>query len=181
MRIPVAIALTSIALCGCAGLAVHAPTTARPQSKLAQAQATHEYSSSAPRQQADATALTPIHAIDAFATAYINWNATTVTPDMRALAAASIGQARAAMELAAAGTAQDYELHRGGITNSGTVEAVARLVGGQNQFVVVTRELTSATNTSAYQGLQPAWHLTVATVTQVEPGAWVVSGWQPES
>jgi hypothetical protein len=100
---------------------------------------------------------------------------------MHALAAAGIGQARAAMELAAAGVARDYELQRGGIANSGTVEAVAPLSGSQDQYVVVTRELTTATNTTAYQGLMPAWHLTLATVTEVGAGQWVMSGWQPES
>ncbi len=38
----------------------------------------------------------------AFADAYINWDADTSPADMRALAAASVGQARSAMELAAA-------------------------------------------------------------------------------
>jgi hypothetical protein len=49
------------------------------------------------------------------------------------------------------------------------------------RYVVVTRELTVATATTAYQGLQPAWHVTVATVTQLASGGWAVSGWQPES
>jgi hypothetical protein len=180
----VAALLASVALPGCASLAPPTPTTTTTSwpSKIARAEATHEYRSSPPgRQRADATALTPIHAITAFATAYTNWSAATVTADLRALAAASIGQARAAMELAAAGAARDYELRRGGIDNSGTVEAVARLVGSDDQYAVVTRELTTATNTAAYQGLRPAWHLTLATVTEVQSGAWVVSGWQPEN
>ena len=116
-----------------------------------------------------------------FATAYINWSAATVTADLQALAGASIGQARSAMQLAAAGTTHDYELRRGGIANAGTVEAIAPLGGRRDQYVVVTRELTSASNTAAYQGLRPEWHLTLATVTQIDPGEWVVSGWQPEN
>ena len=72
---------------------------------------------------------TAAEAIRAFVTAYINWNAQTVSADMRSLAARSVGQARAAMTLAAAETAGDYELQRGGIANSGTVEAVAPLPG----------------------------------------------------
>ena len=48
-------------------------------------------------------------------------------------------------------------------------------------FVVVTRELTTATATNAYQGLRPAWHLALATVTQLSPGHWVLSAWQPEN
>jgi hypothetical protein len=100
---------------------------------------------------------------------------------MSVLARASIGQARSAMALAAAQTAGDYELQRGGVSNQGTVEAVAPLAGHRDEYVVVTRELTTATNTTVYQGLQPAWHVTVATVTQLAPGRWVLSGWQPES
>ena len=76
------------------------------------------------------------------------------------LASASIGQARSAMQLAAAQTAGDYELRRGGIANSGTVEAVAPLPASRNQYVVVTRESTTATADAAYQGLRPAWHVT---------------------
>jgi hypothetical protein len=163
-------------LAACAPLAIH--TTPRP---LTQAQATHEYPSPPPPPQPVATAAaSPTAAIEAFADTYINWTAQTVVPQLRALAAQSVGQARSAMTLAAAQTAGDYELRRGGVQNSGTVEAVAPLRGQRNQYVVVTREQTSATNTTAYQGLSPAWHLTLATVAQVARGKWVVSDWQPE-
>ncbi len=114
-------------------------------------------------------------------TAYINWNARTVAGTMRILAADSIGQARAAMTLAAAETADDYELRRGGIANSGVVEAVAPLSGHPDQYVVVTRESTTATNTTAYQGLRPAWHVALATAQELPGGRWVLSDWQPES
>jgi hypothetical protein len=119
--------------------------------------------------------------VAAFATAYINWDAQTVAQDMRALADRSVGQARAAMTLAAAQTAADYELQRGGISNHGTVEAVAPLPRHQNQYLVVTLESTSATNTTAYQGLRPAWHVALATVTEQRAGQWVLSAWQPEN
>jgi hypothetical protein len=85
------------------------------------------------------------------------------------------------MSLAAAQAAGDYELQRGGVSNHGTVEAVAPLGGRRNQFVVVTRELTTATATDSYQGLRPAWHITVATATEVPDGRWAVSAWQPKS
>lgn len=170
----------SVALGACGSTAHSHP--AHPSSKLAQAQATHEYPSPpAPPESAVGGAPAPVTAIEEFATAYINWTAATVAGDMRTLAAESVGQARAAMTLAAADTAQDYELQRGGISNSGTVEAVAPLLGHPGQFVVVTRERTSATATTAYEGLQPEWHVTVATVVQLSPGRWVLSGWQPES
>jgi hypothetical protein len=135
----------------------------------------------APAQSAVGGRAAPEAAIYAFATAYINWDADTVTAEMRSLAARSVGQARAAVQLAAAQTAGDYELRRGGISNRGRVEAVAPLIGRRNQYAVVTRELTAASNTSAYQGLRPAWHLALATVTMLSSGQWVVSGWQPES
>ena len=125
--------------------------------------------------------MSAISAIRAFATAYINWTAQTVAADMRRLAASTVGQARSAMTLAAAGTTGDYELQRGGISNRGTVEAVAPLLGRRSQYVVVTLESTSATNTTAYQGLRPAWHVALATVTEQRAGRWVLSAWQPES
>ena len=151
-------------------------------SPLAQAQATHEYPSPpSPPQIAAGAAAAPTEAIRAFATAYINWDARTVAADMRALAAATVGQARAAMILAAAETAGDYELQRGGIANHGTVEAIAPLPSRPREFIVVTLESTTATNTSAYQELRPAWHVALATVAEQPPDGWVLSGWQPEN
>ncbi|MBV8219982.1 MAG: hypothetical protein JO325_16070 [Solirubrobacterales bacterium] len=174
-------ALTLLCALACAACGAHAAP--RAPSPVAQANATHEYPSpSPPPQTARGGTEAPAQAIREFATAYINWNAQTVSGDMHALAARSVGQARAAMTLAATETAGDYELQRGGISNSGTVEAVAPLAGnGRDRFVVVTRESTAATNTTAYQGLQPAWHLALATVTEQRTGGWVVSGWQPEN
>ncbi|HUO74627.1 MAG TPA: hypothetical protein VMU39_27910 [Solirubrobacteraceae bacterium] len=174
--------LAALALAGCSSLGAPAPRTSAVTSPLTQAQATHEYRSPAATvQTAGGAAPTPIEAVRAFAREYINWTAETVTARMRALAAESIGQARSAMQLAAAETAQDYELRRGGIANSGTVEAVALLAGHRDAFVVVTRELTTATATTAYQGLRPAWHIALATAAQLAPGRWVISRWQPES
>ncbi len=121
-----------------------------------------------------------MQAVREFATAYINWTAQTVADEMQTLAGESVGQARSAMQLAAASTANDYELQRGGIANSGTVEAIAPLLGHLDEYVVVTREATTATNTTAYAGLLPAWHVAIATVTRVQSGGWALSGWQPE-
>jgi hypothetical protein len=170
------------ALAACAAVGGCGSPAAPTPSKVEQAQATHEYSASAqPSQRPDRTGSSPTRMIQAFANTYINWDAQTVTTHLRALAAASVGQARSAMELGAATAAHDYELQRGGVANSGSVEAVVALQGSANRYVVVTREQTTATDSTAYQGLRPAWHVTVATVTQLAPGAWVVSGWQPES
>jgi hypothetical protein len=158
------------------------PSTAAHASPLAQAQAGHEYPSPPSlRETATGTSATVAQAIHAFATAYINWNAQTVSGDMRVLASRSIGQARAAMTLAAAETAGDYELQRGGIANHGTVEAVAPLPDHRRAYVVVTLEPTTAANTTAYQGLRPAWHVALATVSQQASGVWVLSAWQPEN
>ncbi len=190
MTRPAALLLAGLAaISGCADLSrppatstTAAPTSTSAPSSLAKAQASHEYRSGPPpAQHASDPSTSPINAIRAFAAAYINWNAGTVAADMRALATRSVGQARSAMQLAAANTAQDYELQRGGIANRGRVEAVAPLPSGRGRFVVVTRERTTASNTTAYQGLGPAWHVTLATVTQPSPGRWVLSGWQPET
>jgi hypothetical protein len=150
--------------------------------RVAQAQSSHEYPSARRRaQSASGASRTPPEAVAAFARAYINWTANSVSQDMRELATRSVGQARSVAQLAAAQTAGDYELERGGIANSGTVEAIAAVAGHPDQFVVVTREVTTATATTAYQGLQPAWHVAIATVQPLAPGEWVVSGWQPKS
>jgi hypothetical protein len=149
---------------------------------LAQARATHEYPSpTPPRETAARAAAAPESALRAFASAYINWTADTVAADMRALASRSVGEARSAMTLAASETANDYELQRAGIANSGTVEAVAPLLGRRGEYVVVTREFTTATNTTAYEGLRPAWHLALAMVRELARGQWAVSSWQPQS
>jgi hypothetical protein len=148
---------------------------------VSRAQTTHELTTPAPPQTvAGRGAATPEQAVRRFARAYINWTAGTVGRNMAQLAAGSIGQARSALQLAAAQTAGDYELRRGGIANSGTIEVVALLSGSQERYVVVTRESTTATNSAAYQGLRPAWHVAIATVARLQ-GGWVLSGWQPES
>ncbi|HET6864711.1 MAG TPA: hypothetical protein VFH80_02270 [Solirubrobacteraceae bacterium] len=178
MRRAVALGFCALAASGCGATHRKAPST---PSKLARARATHEYPSPPPPPQTAAGATrTAAQAVRAFATAYINWTAQTVAGDMASLAARSVGQARSAMTLAAAQTADDYELRRGGIANHGTVEAVAQRRGHRNQYLVVTLESTSATNTTAYQGLKPAWHIALATVTEQSPGQWIVSAWQPE-
>lgn len=120
-------------------------------------------------------------ALIAFATEYINWNAHTVAADMRLLASQSIGQAHAAMELAAGEVGRDYELQRGGIANSGRVEGVSPLNEPGGEWVIVTRERTTATASTAYQGLGPEWHVTVARAVELAPGRWAVSLWQPEN
>lgn len=172
---------TCASLSGCTTLG--APASRAPQNRAAaKARTTHELPSPAARETvAGSAADTPAQAVRRFANAYINWTADTVGEDMRTLAASSVGQARSALELAAAQTSGDYELERGGIANSGSVEAVAPLPASPNRYVVVTRESTTATGSTAYQGLRPAWHVAIATVELLPRGRWVLSGWQPES
>jgi len=120
-------------------------------------------------------------AVADFAEVYINWTAGSIARQLTGLALASVGQARSAMSLAAAETRADAQLRAAGIENSGTVEAVAPLLGGSGEWVVVTRERTLASASAAYAGLAPAWHVTVAAVARLASGRWVVSGWQPEN
>jgi hypothetical protein len=145
------------------------------------AQRTHEYPQPPVSQSVVGGWPDPAQAVRVFAQIYINWTAATVSLRLRTLAELSVGQARSLVSLSAAETAADYELHRGGIANAGTVEAVAPLGHGSDQYVVVTRERTTATRTDAYRGLLPAWHVSLATVTRVSDGLWVLSGWQPEN
>lgn len=187
----VAVVVVAVVLGGGCSLSDSSPASSSPSSpsssegaqaaKVSQAERTHEYPGQPQHQTAIEGSPAPIVAVEAFATGYINWTAGTVSRRMRALAALSVGQARSAVLLAAAQTAGDYELRRGGIANSGKVEAVAPMLGAKNEYAVVTRELTTATNTTAYQGLRPAWHLALATVTQVTGGGWVLRSWQPEN
>lgn len=180
LSIPALIA--AAALTGCSALGPPTPQRTTTRSKLAQAKATHEYPSPPrPAQTANTGGGGPLAAIRRFASQYVNWQADTVTQRMRSLAAQSVGQARSEMQLAAAHTAGDYELQRGGIANRGTVEAIAPLSGHAGQYVVVTREQTTATATSAYAGLRPAWHVALATVVRLRTGHWALSRWQPET
>ena len=123
----------------------------------------------------------PTQAVYVFATQYINWNSQDVSARLRALARVSVGQARSAASAAASETAADDELKRGQVANSGVVEAIAPVIGHRYEYAVATRERTSASATDAYQGIAPEWHLAVATVTRLEGGLWVLSGWQPEN
>ncbi len=186
-RLPAWLCALALCLGGCGGGRAHG-TTRRPASRqaraLAEAEATHEYPSPSPPAQRAPGQLTAVGAITAFARRYINWDAQDVSAQMSDLARASIGQARSEMTLAAAETRTDSTLQQGGIANRGSVEAVAPLAGGSERYVVVTSEATTASATSAYAGLAPAWHLTLATVTEIGPPAerrWVISAWQPQN
>ena len=149
--------------------------------KVARADRTQEVPTPAPGQRVAGGWQRPAEAVYVFATQYINWNSQDVSARLRALARVCVGQARAAVTEAATGTASDYELKQGGLANAGMVEAIAPVVGQPHEYAVVTRERTTATGSDAYQGLAPAWHLALATVTRLKSGLWVLSDWQPES
>ncbi|MGZ4246674.1 MAG: hypothetical protein ACXVSE_20500 [Solirubrobacteraceae bacterium] len=161
--------------------AAGASPVARLRATVARAQRTHEIPTPAPSQGALGGWRSPVQAVQVFADAYINWTADTVATHLRVLAQAGVGQARSAMTLAASQVARDDALKLGGISNAGTVEAIAPVTGERNVYAVVTRERTTATNTNAYQGLRPAWHVTLATVTEVDGRLWTISAWQPEN
>jgi hypothetical protein len=177
VALPAAVALSGCAQPGGAGLASSSTPAA---STMVRADRTHEVPTPARRQRASPGWATPEQAVRAFATAYVNWTAATVSGQLRTLARRSIGQARATLELQAREVAADRELHRGRIANAGTVEAIGPLAGRLDRYVVVTRERTSAAEDPAYRGLAPEWHVSVATVTRVG-SRWVLSAWEPES
>ena len=158
-----------------------AAATARLRATVARAQRTHEIPTPAPAQKALGGWRSPVQAVQVFAQWYINWTAHTVATHLRVLSQAAIGQARSAMTLAAAQVGHDSSIALGGVANSGAVEAIAPVTGEDDVYAVVTRERTTATHTSAYQGLRPGWHVTLATVAEVDGGLWTISRWQPEN
>jgi hypothetical protein len=191
-----AVAAVAVAVAGCGlpfGGGAHgqrpptvvgdASTSAAPRLRatVAQAQRTHEIPTPAPAEKVLGGWRSPVQAVQVFAEEYINWTADTVAAHLRVLAQAAVGQARSAMTLAAGQVGRDSTLQLGGIANSGRVEAIAPVAGERDVYAVVTRERTTATNTSAYQGLRPAWHVTLATVTEVIGHLWTISGWQPQN
>ena len=85
------------------------------------------------------------------------------------------------MTLAAAQTAGDYELRQGGIANSGTVEAVAPLSVARGQYVVVTRESTTAIEHDRLPGPPAGVAPRARDRARAAHRQWVLSGWQPEN
>jgi hypothetical protein len=182
-------ALALLVVLGLGGCALSPAAAPRPpaatdpasaSSPAAEAKRTHEVPTPAPRQTVAGGWRTPAQAVQEFATYYVNWNYRTVSLHLRALSEVSVGQARSMLSTAADQVGRDYELRHGQVGNSGVVEAIAPVRGHGDHYAVVTRERTTAANTNAYQGLAPAWHVALATVTRVR-GLWVLSAWQPES
>ena len=176
-----ALGCVTLALSGCGPDGATPPRASSATAAVTRADHTHEYPTPAPGQSVIGGWRSPAQAVAVFAATYINWTAATISTRLKALAEVSVGQARSAMLLAASGAARDYELQRGAVTNRGTVEAVAPLPSAPRRYIVVTREQTTSAIAGADGGLAPAWHVTLAGVTRVTGGLWVLSRWQPES
>lgn len=124
---------------------------------------------------------TPVAAVSAFARVYTNWSAGDLSERLRILAAASLGPARREMAAEATQTQNDPELQSGGLSNQGVLESVSPLPGQPERYIVITRERTVAARGSDLAGMPSSWHVTLAAVTALGPGRWVVSDWRPES
>jgi hypothetical protein len=121
---------------------------------------------------------TPRAALTAFAELYINWSYKTLSAQQRTLAAISVGAARLAEQQAAATSAADNTLRQGHIHNSGQVTSIAPELTHRGTWVIVTQEQTGGD--AQYEGLPPAYHVTLARLAGV-PGGYAVSEWLPQS
>jgi len=121
---------------------------------------------------------TPVKALEAFASGYINWNYEALTADQRHLAAISVGAARLAEQQAAAASGSDSTIARGHISNSGQIVSIASDLTEPGTWVIVTREQTGGD--SEYEGLQAAYHVTLAELASV-PGGYAVKEWLPQT
>ena len=122
---------------------------------------------------------TPQRTLARYARLYVNWQASTLPAHERALAAISLGQARAQALQAAASATTNPQLTASQVANHGQVVALTPGQGAAaHKWVVVTRETT--TGHGDYTGLPPTLHVTYATVTHT-PTGWVISSWLPQT
>jgi hypothetical protein len=122
---------------------------------------------------------TPQAALERYARMYLNWDARHVVGVQRALAAISLGQARAQALQAAASATRDPKLIAGEIANRGQVIAISPGQGAAaGEWVIVTNEQTAGEGD--YGGLPPTLHIIYAQLTHAGPG-WVISAWQPQN
>ena len=177
----VALVLAAIALTGgLSGCGLAVSHGSEPHSSApAQANPGESEGTVASRQEAPArgVAPTPTQAIERFASLYINWNYRSLAGREDLLASMAIGAARQS-ELAAAQQARrDTAIAQGHIYNSGTVVAIAAVIGASaDHYAVVTKEQTGGDQ--EYAGLAAAFHVTFTTV-QAVAGGWAVSEWEP--
>ncbi len=180
---PTALAALAVTLATTAGCGLedplNQPTPPHPQPPAASANEVTVPTRPGPSRSALATAApTQAKAIERFGDLYVNWRHDTLVNRQRELAAISIGEASSMQRRAAASTPADYELRRAKVANEGRIVALAPLRPPRHGvWVVVTHERTTGERT--YDGLAPAYHVTIATVRQLDTG-WVVSQWRPQ-
>jgi hypothetical protein len=121
---------------------------------------------------------TPNAAISAFARLYVNWSFRTLAEHQRALAAMAVGAARLSEQQAGASAAHDEALARGHIYNRWQVVDVAPDALRSGWWAIVTREQTGGN--AQYEGLRPAYHVTIAKLASVA-GGYAVEQWLPQS
>lgn len=175
-----AVLLALTALSGCTN--PDAPSTTTEAASTSSPQNTGEPPAPPPlSSQAQAPAdvqPTPVKALEAFAQLYVNWTYRTLTSDQRKLAAMSVGPARLAERQAAASSQADTTITRGHIYNTGQILSVAPDLTDTGMWVIVTREQTGGS--SEYEGLQAAYHVTLAKPTHAQHG-YVIESWLPQS
>lgn len=129
-------------------------------------------------QKPAAVQATPARAVEAFAQLYVNWTYRTLTSNQRRLAAISVGPARLAEQQAAAASQVDTTIARGHIYNTGQIVSLSSERSHVGTWVLVTREQTGGS--SEYQGLQAAYHVTLAKLAHISQG-YVIESWLPQS
>lgn len=176
-----------IAACGIGDPYAHAPAT-RPHhtqpgaAAPAPAQNPGEPPAPAPpsAQSQTPSGLTakPEQAIQRFALVYVNWTWRTLAPQLRELAAMSVGAARLAEQQAAAADGRDSEIATTHVYNRGQIVSIAPSRTQSSEWVIVTREQTGGN--AQYDGLQPSWHVTLARLAHL-PTGYAISQWLPQN
>jgi hypothetical protein len=178
----------ALTACGISDPYSHASTTTRSQPAApagpgpATAQNTGETPAPLPptaqSQAPSAPAATPEQAIRQFALLYVNWTWRTLPTHLRQLAALSVGAARLAEQHAAAAASRDSEIASTHVYNRGQIVSIAPSRTQPGEWVIVTREQTGGN--AQYDGLQPSWHVTLATLAHL-PNGYSVSRWLPQN
>lgn len=172
--------LLAAALSGCTNpdaptVSTNAPSSSSPQNA---GEPAAPAPSPASTQQSAGVQGTAVKALEAFAALYTNWTYKTLAQHQRTLAAISVGPARLAEQQAAVSSASDTTIPRGHIYNEGQVVSIAPDLASSGSWVIVTREQTGGGR--EYEGLVPAYHVTIAKLASV-PGGWAVQQWLPQS
>jgi hypothetical protein len=127
----------------------------------------------------DSLAPSPQAALQRYALAYTNWQASSLPAHERRLPSLAIGAARLASEQTAAAQSGAATLVANHVQNEGAILAIAPGQGpARGQWVVVTQEQT--TGTGPYAGLPASAHVTLARTAHLGRG-WAVSEWRPRS